>query len=153
ALIRIVIQICTWLIVGLTVMRMEQVGSRLWVLARRRGVRAAGRLVVGDVLLNSYVFFTVVMVSLYVRTGNFFAAQGRNWLPFLLPIFMTALVYAPRALYLPAPKRWLSGAMAAGLFVFVAAGAYSAPGNIRSRFYAADGSAPMQARRLSLEPV
>src|SRR5262249_22459206 len=54
ALIRIVIQVLTWLIIGLTLIRVEQVSSRLWAVARRRGVKVAGRLVVGDLLLNSY---------------------------------------------------------------------------------------------------
>jgi hypothetical protein len=153
AMIRLVIQISTWLLVGLTVIRMEQVSSRLVAVARRRGIGVAGRLVLGNVLLNSYLLFTVLMVALYIRTHNFFGAQGRNWLPFLLPIFMTALVYAPRALYLPAARRWLSGGMAVGLLAFVVAGAYSAPGNIQARFYAAGANSPMQAIPLALEPI
>jgi hypothetical protein len=153
ALIRLVLQIVTWLVIGLTVIRMEQVGSRLWVVARRRAIGAAGRLVLGDVLLNSYLLFTVLMVILYVRTDNFFRAQGRNWLPFLLPIFMMGLVYGPRALYLPAARRLLRGGMAAGLLAFVVAGAYSAPGNIQARFYAPDANAPMQALPLAVEPI
>jgi hypothetical protein len=153
ALIRIMIQLVTWLVIGLTMIRMEQVGARLWVVARRRGIGVAGRLVLGDVLLNSYLLFTVLMVILYVRTDNFFRAQGRNWLPFLLPIFMMGLVYAPRALCLRAARRWLSRGMAAGLLVFAAAGAYSAPGNIQARFYAPGSNAPMRALPLIAEPI
>jgi hypothetical protein len=153
ALIRIMIQICVWLIGGLSVIRLEQIGSRVWVVARRRGLGAAGRLMLGSVLLNSYFVFTLLMVILYVRTDNFFAAQGRNWLPFLLPIFMTALAYAPRALCLPAARRWLSRGLAAGLLTFVAAAAYSAPDNIQARFYSADANSPMQEVRLGLTPI
>src|SRR5262249_50418376 len=117
AMVRILIQLATWLLVGLMVMRTEQVCSRLWRMARRRGIRLACRLFCGNVLLNSYVLFTLLMLALYVRTDNFFRAQGRNWIPFVLPTFLAAVIYAPRALHFPAARRWLSGALAAGLLM------------------------------------
>jgi len=38
------------------------------------------------------------LLVLHVRLDNRFGGQGRNWIPFLLPIFYVPLCYAPKAI-------------------------------------------------------
>jgi hypothetical protein len=143
-MIKLAIQICAWLLLGLTLIRAEQVASRLYWLARRRQPRIALALLLGNPVLNSYFLFTVIMISLRIRTNNVFGAQGRNWLPVLLPVFVTGLVYAPKALTIRNSRRILTWSLTAGLALFVTLGAYSAPRNILKRYYAPlDRAAPL----------
>jgi hypothetical protein len=152
-MIRFAIQICTWFLMGLMFVRVEQLGSRLYCLARRGRRRIAMRLLLANPILNSYFLFTLIMIGLYVRTNNVFGAQGRNWLPFILPIFLTGLVYAPRALTLCNSRRVLTWSLTSCLALFVAAGAYCAPRNILERYYAPGQAEPMIAQPLALDPV
>jgi len=89
-------QMGTWIILALTLLRLEQVLSRLSSLAHRGRWKAAWRIAFSNPLLNSYFAFTVLMFFLRIATNNRFAGQGRNWLPFLLPIFLTRLFMRPK---------------------------------------------------------
>jgi 4-amino-4-deoxy-L-arabinose transferase-like glycosyltransferase len=130
-----VVQTLSWIILGLTLVRMEQIGSRLWCVARRGRCRLALRAAFSNPVLNSYFLFTAFMFYLYARTNNHFGAQGRNWLPLLLPILLVGLVYAPKALTLPAARRALSAVLAAGLLLYVVAGCHYGIKNLRTRYY------------------
>jgi 4-amino-4-deoxy-L-arabinose transferase-like glycosyltransferase len=152
-LVQFLIQICTWLVLGLTLIRIEQVSSRLWRLGRRDRGLLAVRLALSNPLLNSYFLFTIIMIVLYVRTDNFFGAQGRNWLPMILPIFLTGLVYAPRALTLPGSRRFMSAGLSAGLAAFVVLGTYYGPRSIEKRFYAPGNADPMRTMTIPGEPI
>ena len=101
-----VIQACTWLLLALSALRILQVLWRLVRLSRRGRSRTALRIAVSNPVVNSYFLFTLLMFYLYVRTENMFFAQGRNWLAFMLPIFLVPLTYAPRR----CPGEWPGGA-------------------------------------------
>jgi hypothetical protein len=132
------------------VVRLEQVLSRLWRLARLGRARLAGRIAAANVPINSFFLFTIVMIVLYVVTGNGFLAQGRHWFPMLLPIFLTSVVYAPKALSLPPLRRALSAALLAGLALYCAVGSYYAWRTVQRRYYLGDG--PLVATALALRP-
>lgn len=151
-LVRFTVQAFTWVLLALTLVRAERVGSRLWRLARRGRPALALRLACSDPITNSYFLFTALMVALFVRTDNIFAAQGRNWLPFLLPIFLTGLVYAPKALTLRPSRRLLSRAATAGLALYTLAACGFAPATLRARFYAPGNEQPMAAVPVATRP-
>src|SRR5205823_9029846 len=111
-----------WVILALTLVRLEQVGSRLFCVWRRGRKWLALRLALSNPLVNSYFLFTLLMFYLFVRLENRFAAQGRNWLPFLLPIFLVGLVYAPKALTLRRTRVVVSGALTAALLFYCVVG-------------------------------
>jgi hypothetical protein len=137
----------------LTLLRFEQVLSRLFRVARRGRWRTALRLLGANPLANSYVLFTVVMFGLYLKIGNAFGSQGRNWLPFLLPIFLLGIVEAPKALTLRRVRRVASGLVAAALAAFVLVGSCYAVRAIQNRFYTPCHGQPMQAHPLPTTPA
>jgi hypothetical protein len=134
---------------ALTLWRLQQVGTRLLRLGRAGRVRQAARIALSNPLLNSYFIFSVFMLLLYVWTANRFGAQGRNWFPLLLPIFLTGLVYAPRAVTQRGVRRALTAVAATGLLLYCVVGAYYARASIRERFY---WPKPQEVRSVPLEP-
>ena len=129
-------------------------------LIRRKQFRTAIQIAVENPVLNSLFLFTAVMTVLFVRTENRFGAQGRNWLPVILPIFLTGIVYAPRALRsLPCLRKLrmsraaYSAAALGGLLVYDAAGGYYALQSVHERFYVPFASAPTRRTPLATEPV
>jgi hypothetical protein len=135
AVFRLAVQAVTWGVLALTLVRFQQVVVRVVGLVRRGRTGTAARIVVSNPLINGYFLFTVLMVLLYVRTGNRFAAQGRNWLPFLPGILLTALVYAPRALAGRGSQRACARLLATGLALYVGFGSYYAVRTIQRRYY------------------
>jgi hypothetical protein len=146
-------QAAACIFLALTLVRMERVGCRLLSIARRGRPRAAFRILCADPLLNSYFLFTVIMLALYVKTNNYFGAQGRNWLPFILPIFLTGIVYAPKALTWRRAQRSLSALAVVLLLGYCMAGSYFAVASLRSRFYAPGWKDRMVEVHLPPEPV
>ncbi|HKI30987.1 MAG TPA: DUF2142 domain-containing protein [Gemmataceae bacterium] len=134
--VRLVIHALAWGLLALSLVRLGQVAVRLVRLGRRGKGRAAVRVALSNVPINSYFLFTVLMFVLYVRLDNRFGAQGRNWLPFLLPIFLTGIVYAPRALVLRRAGRACGRALLVGLLLFDVVGEYYALKTIERRYYA-----------------
>ncbi len=135
ARVQSVLQIAAWLVLALTLMRLSQVLWRLHGLWRRGRRRLALRIALANVPINSYFAFTILMFVLFIRLDNRFAAQGRNWLPFLLPIFLTAFAYAPCAL---AWRRigFACGTLGLlGLLLYDGVGGYYALRTIRDRYY------------------
>jgi hypothetical protein len=137
AWVRLAILAGSWLVLGLTWLRLGQVTVRLVRAARKGHARRAVQAACANVPVNSYFAFAVFMVALHVRLDNGFGAQGRNWFPFLLPIFWTALFYAPAAL-----RRWgnwavavASGAAALALVFYATAGSYYALASVARRYY------------------
>jgi hypothetical protein len=135
AAFRFAVQAATWTVLALTLVRLQHVVVRLAGLVRRGRSGSAARIAVSNPLINGYFLFTVLMVLLYVRTGNRFGAQGRNWLPFLPGILLTALVYAPRALAGRGAQRACARLLATGLALYVAFGGYYAVRTIQRRYY------------------
>jgi 4-amino-4-deoxy-L-arabinose transferase-like glycosyltransferase len=114
AIFRFSAQAGTWVVLALALVRLQQVACRLADLIRRGRWSSALRIAVSNPVLNGYFLFTVLMVVLYVWTDNRFGAQGRNWLPFLPAIILTALVYAPRALATRGAQRACARLLTAG---------------------------------------
>jgi hypothetical protein len=126
---------------------------RLTRLAWRNHLGRAARLVLGNPVANSLFLFTALMFALFIRTENRFFAQGRNWLPLILPIFLVGIVYAPRALAWKSAMRLYTAAALAGLLLYDAVGGYYALKSIQWRYYLPFKSAPTRSTPLSLEPV
>ncbi len=133
--VRFASQIFAWLLLALTLLRLEQVASRLARLAWRGRQGLALRLTFSNPLLNSYFLFTVFMFYIYIRIDNRFGAQGRNWWPLLMPIFLVALAWAPRALTLRWSRAALSTVVLFGLLLYGALGSYYGLRTIEKRFY------------------
>lgn len=133
--IRFVIQCFSWVILALTLLRIEQVASRLARLTWAGRPRLAVQLACSDPILNAYFLFTVMMFVLHIRLANRFGAQGRNWFPLLLPIFLTAIVYAPKALTLRGVQRAVSALTAAALLTYCLLGSYYGLRTIQKRYY------------------
>ncbi|MBY0527546.1 MAG: hypothetical protein K2R98_29385 [Gemmataceae bacterium] len=137
-MIRFCIQVSAWVLLGLTLLRLEQVTARLVRLAHKGRALCAVRLALSNPVLNSYFLFTVFMFWIYIHTSNRFGAQGRNWWPMLLPIFLTGIVYAPRALSLRSARRALTVITLGGLLAYCALGSIYGLRAIEKRYYASD---------------
>jgi hypothetical protein len=133
--VNFVIDACTWVVLALTLLRLEQVGTRLWRLWRCGKGQEAARIALSNVPINSYFLYTVLMFGMYVRLESRLSPQGRNWLPFLLPIFLTAILYAPKALTGLAVRRGFAAALALALLIFDGVGGYYAIKTIEHRYY------------------
>jgi hypothetical protein len=140
------------LTVVLTLLMIARSAVRLLRLARKRRLGTAVRLIVGNPAVNGLLLFTLVMIALYVRTENRFGAQGRNWLPVILPVFLIGIVYAPRALaWRPAVRAYTTAAVI-GLLLYDAVGGVCAVRSLRERYYAPFTSLPTERTPLSPQP-
>jgi 4-amino-4-deoxy-L-arabinose transferase-like glycosyltransferase len=133
--VRWLIQALAWVLLALTLLRLEQVTSRLFRVVRRGRGAWAARIALSNPVINSYFLFTVLMFVLYIHTQNRFGAQGRQWWPMLLPIFLTGIVYAPRALTLRSARVVLSASLLTALLCYCALGSIYALRTIERRYY------------------
>lgn len=104
-------------------------------IALRGRPRSALRLLFADPLTSSYLLFGAALFGLYVVTDDGFGAQGRNWIPFSLPIVLIAVDVAPRALAtfrLAAPAAIV---MTALLALYAAVGTHAALATVGDRYY------------------
>ena len=138
AVVKLLILAGTLAVLGLTLVRFERLASRLILVARRGRPGTALRLLLANPAVNSCFLFFVMMLAIYIKTNNRFAAQGRNWLPLLLPIFFVTIEYAPRALSLQTTQRLLRATLAVGLLLYSTVGSYYALETIRARYYPAE---------------
>lgn len=127
--------VLTLVIFFLTLFRIEQVSTRLLRVARRGHRLAALRIALGNPFVNSYFLFIVFMFVFFIYTDGTFAAQGRDWFPYLLPILLVAIVYAPKALTHRRTQSVFSMLMLAGFLLFVALGGYYAVKSVHARYY------------------
>ncbi len=104
-------------------------------LARRGRLYLAARALCGNPILNSYLAFSVLMLSMYVVYDNTFGAQGRNWIPFMAAALLVAVREAPAMLRVPKSAQRLSTFMLAFFVVFALAGSAYAGATIRDRYY------------------
>ncbi len=124
----------TWAIILATAVLVVRNLGRIAHAARARGAATGVRLVFGDPLVNAYLLFALLMIALYVSSANAFAAQGRNWLPFLPSAFALGVVYAPKVL--PRRARALGGRVVLGFLVaFAAFGSYWSVIDVVDRYY------------------
>jgi 4-amino-4-deoxy-L-arabinose transferase-like glycosyltransferase len=143
--VKFVIRTLTWLVLALTLWRLCKVVWRLARVSWRGRWRQGLRVACANPVLNSFFLFTIAMFYMYVRLDNAFGAQGRNWFPFLLPIFLTPLVYAPKALRAPRARALLRTVVAAGLILYAPVGGYFAIQAIHQRYYAHPAAATAAA--------
>jgi hypothetical protein len=147
------IQIAALSFVALTVARFAQVSARLLRVYRAGRRREAIRILSSNPVINSYFLFTLLMIALFVSAENFFGAQGRNWFPFLTPIFVTAFAYAPKALKRPLVRKALVSISLAGLCAYTLVGSCFAIETLKQRFYAAGYDSPLKAVSVDVKPV
>jgi hypothetical protein len=143
-ILRVFLLLGTWVIIILTLFRIKQV---LGVVSRmlRRGSRLQSlRLLVANPVLNSFFLFTAFMIYFHIRTGNRFGAQGRNWFPLLLPIFLTALRYAPKALSLRRQQSLCTNVVAGFLIFYCLLGTWYAFPALQQRYYDPAKNHPME---------
>ena len=108
--------------------------QRLIRIATRRSSKTAFRLATNDPAINSYVAFALLLVCLYVSSGDVFGAQGRDWFALETVAFASASWYAMRAF--PRRLRRLGSAIVlASLVVYASIGSASALTTIEDRFY------------------
>jgi hypothetical protein len=126
---------------ALTLLRLEQVCTRLAVLARRGCARWALRAALSNPLLNSHLLFSAFMILLYTLTDNAFFAQGRHWFPYILSSFLIATQYAPRALTHRRTQAAFSALLVFCLLLYSAVGSYYSFRSVRERYYGAPAAA------------
>jgi hypothetical protein len=153
AVIQFVLRGFARITVALTLLGIALVSIRLIHVARRKHVAQAIRFAAGNPLINSLLIFAIIITALYVRTENRFAAQGRNWLPVILPIFLLGIVYAPRALSWRPAIRAYTAATLTGLLLYDAVGGYYALQTVHARYYVPFTSTPTESTLLSNEPA
>jgi hypothetical protein len=120
-------------VLGLFLFRLEQVLTRLVVLARSGRWRTALRIFFSNPLVNSHLIFTVFMIALFALTTN--GAQGRYWLPYILSSLLITTEYAPRSLSHRKTQAVVSTLMILGLLVFCGIGSYYSIQTIKERYY------------------
>jgi hypothetical protein len=132
------LQLCsalTLLSLVLLAFRLEQVSTRLVVLAWRGRWRRALRIAFSNPLINSHFVYSGFMILLFALTDNAFNAQGRHWFPYVVSSFLITTQFAPRALSHRRTQAALSGLLVVGLLLYCAVGSYYSVKTIRGRFY------------------
>jgi hypothetical protein len=127
---------------ALTIVRLARVNARLWKVARRGRTKRALRILFSNPLLNAYFVFTVMMFGLFMVARRSYAPQGRNWFPFILAIFLSAVSYAPRALGRRRLYTTFSWILSAGLVLYCVLGSYYAIPSIVNRYYNVNADLP-----------
>jgi 4-amino-4-deoxy-L-arabinose transferase-like glycosyltransferase len=134
-LIQGVIRALNVIVLGLVLFRLENVVTRLIVLAGRGRWRRALFIAFSNPLINAYFLFTVGMTCLFMVVRHSFAPQGRNWIPFILAIFMMGTEYGPRALSHRRAQAVFSALVTAALVLYCLLGSYYAIRSVRVRYY------------------
>ncbi|HWX40841.1 MAG TPA: glycosyltransferase family 39 protein [Blastocatellia bacterium] len=134
-MVRYLIALLNVVTFGLVLVRLERVATRLVSIARHRGWRKALAIASSNPVLNAYFIFTVMMFALYVLSQMNLAGQGRYWLPFIFPIFLTGTQYAPRALSHHITRSVFSNLITAGLILYCILGSYYSIQSLIVRYY------------------
>jgi 4-amino-4-deoxy-L-arabinose transferase-like glycosyltransferase len=143
----------TLVLLVLILVRWKQITGRLFGLVRRGRGWLAWQLAVSNPVLNSLWLFAALMFFLHIRLDNRFGAQGRNWLPLIMPIFLAAIAYAPRALPRPRHRRLLSAGVLVSLTLYSLVGNYFALRSIRARYYDSNNDRPMVQKRVPVQSM
>jgi hypothetical protein len=149
----LVIQGATWMLFAATLVRLEQVGSRLVGIYRQGRRAAAVRIAFSNPVINAYFLFFGLMLFLFIWTSNRFGAQGRNWFPLILPIFLVGLCYAPKAFSLSATRNAVATLLAIGLFAYCVLGNHFARKSVWDRYYPSTNNIPMTPAPFLSEPT
>ena len=124
------------LVMLLLLFRIEQVMTRLMMLARRGQWRFALRILFSDPLIHSHLIFSVFMIVLFAWHQNGFPAQGRHWFPYFLSGFLITTQVAPRALTHRITQAAVSGMLIIGLVTYCVVGNFYSIKAIKQRYYA-----------------
>ena len=135
AIVHVGLRVGTWLVLLAVMTLVVRNVLRLIRVARQRGAASAVRVGSGDLLINAYLVFSLIMIVLFALSGNVFGAQGRNWFPFVGAAIATAFVYAPKVLPRGVPRRIASGSVVAFLLVYIGFGGWSAVRTVEDRYY------------------
>ena len=131
----VLLSVITLLVLTLVFFRLEQITTRLVVLARRGRWRYALRVVFSNPLVNSNFVFSAFMVVLYAVHQGGFNAQGRHWFPYFLSGFLIATQFAPKALSHRRTQAAMSAILLLGLLLFCSIGSYYSIQSIKDRYY------------------
>lgn len=93
-----VLAVLTCTVSLMLILRQWSVLRAIGIIARRRAWIAGLRLVANDVLLNTYVLTTVILLGVYALTNGEMTLQGRYWYPVLVPTLGLTMVAMPRIL-------------------------------------------------------
>lgn len=133
--IRSLIALLNCIVFGLALVRLERVITRLILVARRGRSRQALSIAFSKPLLNGCFLFTTGLFVLYMLVRNQFAPQGRDWFPFILPLFLVGIDYAPKALTHRRTRQTFSTLIIGGLLLYCAIGGYYSIHSVVHRFY------------------
>lgn len=142
-IVSFLVQATTLVLLGLTLIRIERIASRLVRLIAAGRPMTATRIALSNPVVNSYFLFVVFMVFLFAWTSNRFGAQGRNWLPMMLPILLVNLDFAPKALSSKAARYALAGFVAVGFLFYGTVGNLYARKSVHDRYYFRMGDRPV----------
>jgi 4-amino-4-deoxy-L-arabinose transferase-like glycosyltransferase len=134
-LIHGVIRALNVIVLALVLFRLENVVTRLILLARRGRWRRALFIAFSNPLVNAYFLFTVGLTCLFLVVRTAFIPQGRNWIPFILAIFMMGTEYGARAVSHRRTQAVFSALVTAGLVLYCLLGSYYAIQSLRVRYY------------------
>jgi 4-amino-4-deoxy-L-arabinose transferase-like glycosyltransferase len=134
-LIQGVIRVLNIIVLGLVLFRLENVVTRLILIGRRGRWRRALFIAFSNPLVNAYFLFTLGLTCLFMVVRYSFAPQGRDWIPFILAIFMMGTEYGPRALSHRRSQAVFSAVVTAALVLYCLVGSYYAIHSLRVRYY------------------
>jgi hypothetical protein len=134
-LIQFVIRVLNVIVLGLVLFRLENVVTRLILLARRGRWRRALSITFSNPLVNAYFLFTLGLFCLFLVVRESFAPQGRDWIPFILAIFMMGTDFGPRAFSHRRTQAVFSALVTTGLVLYCVLGSYYAIQSLRVRYY------------------
>jgi hypothetical protein len=130
-----VIRVINIVVLGLVLFRLENVVTRLILIARRGRWRTALFIAFSNPLVNAYFLFTVELTCLFMVVRTAFIPQGRNWIAFIPAVFMMGTEYGPRALSHRRTQAAFSALVTAGLMLYCVLGSYYAIHSIAARYY------------------
>jgi hypothetical protein len=119
----------------LSFVRLGQTAWRLARIASRRSWRGALSIACSNPLINAYFMFTAIMFCLFAVVRYSYGPQGRDWFPLILPLFLIATHYAPKAIPSRRASNALSTLLIGCLALYCLAGIYYSTPSIMNRYY------------------
>ena len=118
----------------LVAVRLLSVWRRLVSVWTRRSWRSALHVASGNVAVNAYFFFVVILLAYEASVSGVVGIQGRYWLPFVPVVWYVLVFIAPR----PLPRGYgkaFSKILLTGLLIFCFVATLYIPYSIRHRYY------------------
>ena len=150
-LFRALIALLTVVVSALVIYRVARTSLALFIAGTKHHARAGLRIATSDPVLNSYLFFIVIMFAMYVATNNAFGISGRHWYPFIFPAFLCFVWYAPRALN--RKHQVLSTIFACALLAYSVIAATFAGLDVAHRYYSPQSAKYVVSDRLPVHAI